>query len=321
MLTAILRRAALSALTLVLVALLVFVATEVLPGDALDVFLTEEDLQSMSAEQLAEKRREFGLDRPAALRFLSWLGGAVVLDFGVTFIDRQPIFPLIKNAMLNSLQLGFVIALLTAPVALAIGLASGYWRGRRADALVSTASIVGYSIPDFVIGTVLIIVFCVWLPWFPARILVFADAPWRELLAVSLLPALAVIVGHVAHLGRLLRAGTIESMASDFVERARLSGIPERLVVFRHALAASVIPSLNSFALYVAGVLNGLIVIEKVFGYPGLGLELIEAVNKREVHVVQAITFLAALLVIGMNLVADLCIIALDPRVRSHVRA
>lgn len=321
MLTAVLRRVALSALTLFLVSLLVFLATEVLPGDALDVFLTEEDLQSMTAEQLAEKRREFGLDRPAPARFLSWLAGAAVLDFGVTFIDKAPIMQLLRHPMLNSLQLGIVITLLTAPVALAIGISTGYWRGRRADGIVSTASIVGYSIPDFVIGTLLIIVFAVWLPVFPARILVFADAPWHELLAVSLLPAMAVIIGHVAHVGRLLRAGFIEAINSEFVERARLSGIPERSVVFRHALAASVIPSLNSFALYVAGVLNGLIVIEKVFGYPGLGLELIEAVNKREVHVVQAITFLAALLVIGMNLLADLCIILLDPRVRSHVRA
>ncbi len=321
MLTAILRRVALSALTLFLVSLLVFLATEVLPGDALDVFLTEEDLQSMTAAQLEEKRREYGLDRPAPARFLSWVAGAVRLDFGVTFIDKAPIFQLIRHPMLNSLQLGLLITLLTVPVALAIGISTGYWRGRRADGVVSTLSIVGYSIPDFVIGTLLIILLAVWLPVFPARILAFADAPWSELLAVSLLPALAVIIGHVAHLGRLLRAGFIESMNSEFVERARLSGIPERSVVFRHALAASVIPSLNSFALYVAGVLNGLIVIEKVFGYPGLGLELIEAVNKREVHVVQAITFLAALLVIGMNLLADLCIILLDPRVRSHVRA
>jgi peptide/nickel transport system permease protein len=222
--------------------------------------------------------------------------------------------------MLNSLQLGIVIALMTAPVALAIGATTGYWRGGRPDAVVSTVSIIGYSIPDFVIGTVLIIIFAVWIPLFPARILVFANASVWELLAVSLLPALSVIIGHVAHLSRLLRAGFIEAMNSEFVERARLSGVPERLVVFRHALPASVIPTLNSVALYIAGLLNGLIVIEKVFGYPGLGLELIDAVDKREVPVVQAITFLAAVLVIVMNLLADLAIIVLDPRVRSHSR-
>ncbi len=320
MFTAIMRRISLSALILFLVALLVFLATEVLPGDALDVFLTEDDLIAMTPEDIEALRRDLGLDRPAPVRFFEWLSGAVVGDFGVTLIDKVPIMEVMWDPMLNSLQLGIVIALMTAPVALAIGATTGYWRGGRPDAVVSTVSIIGYSIPDFVIGTVLIIIFAVWIPLFPARILVFANASVWELLAVSLLPALSVIIGHVAHLSRLLRAGFIEAMNSEFVERARLSGVPERLVVFRHALPASVIPTLNSVALYIAGLLNGLIVIEKVFGYPGLGLELIDAVDKREVPVVQAITFLAAVLVIVMNLLADLAIIVLDPRVRSHSR-
>jgi peptide/nickel transport system permease protein len=176
---------------------------------------------------------------------------------------------------------------------------------------------VGYSIPDFVIGNVLIILFAVWLALFPAVIFVFSNASTSELLAVSLLPALTVIIGHVAHQSRLLRAGFIETMNSEFVERARLSGLSERRVVFRHALPASVIPMLNSLALYVAGLLAGLVVVERVFGYPGLGRELIEAVARREVHVVQGITFWSASFIIFMNLLADFAIIALDPRVRS----
>ena len=320
MLTAILRRLSLSLLTLVLCALLVFVATEVLPGDALDVFLTEDDLMAMTAEDVEVLRREFGLDRPAPVRFLEWISGAIVGDFGVTLIDKVPIMDVIWHPMLNSLQLGIVITLIAVPIGLALGISTGYYRGRRTDAVVSTISIIGYSIPDFVIGTVLIIAFAVWIPLFPAVITVFSDASLWELLAVSLLPAVTVVIGHVAHLSRLLRAGFIEAMNSEFVERARLSGIPERRIVFRHALQASVIPALNSVALFIAGVLNGLIVIEKVFGYPGLGLELIDAVDKREVPLVQAITFLAAVLVIVMNLLADLAIIVLDPRVRSHAR-
>ena len=320
MLTAILRRLSLSLLTLLLCALLVFVATEVLPGDALDVFLTEDDLIAMTAEDVEVLRREFGLDRPAPVRFLEWFTGAIVGDFGVTLIDKVPIMDVIWHPMLNSLQLGIVITLIAVPIALALGISTGYYRGRRTDAVVSTVSIIGYSIPDFVIGTVLIIAFAVWIPLFPAVITVFSDASLWKLLAVSLLPAVTVVIGHVAHLSRLLRAGFIEAMNSEFVERARLSGIPERRIVFRHALQASVIPALNSVALFIAGVLNGLIVIEKVFGYPGLGLELIDAVDKREVPLVQAITFLAAVLVIVMNLLADLAIIVLDPRVRSHAR-
>jgi len=320
MLTAILRRLSLSLLTLLLCALLVFMATEVLPGDALDVFLTEDDLLAMTAKDIEVMRREFGLDRPAPVRFLEWFSGAMVGNFGVTLIDKAPIMDLIWHPMLNSLQLGIVITLIAVPIALAIGVSTGYYHGRKTDTVVSTVSIIGYSIPDFVIGTVLIIVFAVWIPLFPAVITVFSDASVWALLAVSLLPAITVVIGHVAHLSRLLRAGFIESMNSEFVERARLSGVPERRIVFRHALQASVIPALNSVALFIAGLLNGLIVIEKVFGYPGLGLELIDAVDKREVPLVQAITFLAAVLVIVMNTLADLAIIVLDPRVRSHAR-
>ena len=318
MLTAVLRRIGLSLLILFFVSVLVFLATEVLPGDALDVFLTADDLLVMEPEQIEALRRDFGLDKPAIWRFIEWLSGAVTGDFGVTFIDKTPVSEVIWDPLLNSLLLGLVITIIAVPVALAIGSTTGYYRGRKPDAVVSSLAIIGYSIPDFVIGTLLIIFFAVWIPLFPALILVFADASVWELLKVSIMPAITVIIGHVAHLSRLLRAGFIEAMNCEFIERARLSGVPEKRIVFRHALPASVIPSLNSVALFIAGLLNGLIVIEKVFGYPGLGLQLIEAVDKREVHVVQAITLLGAVLVIGMNLLADLSIIILDPRVRSH---
>jgi len=319
MIRAMLRRTLLSVLILFLVAVFVFLATEVLPGDALDVYLSEDDVSVMTVEDIEEMRRELGLNVPAPKRFFSWLSGAVFGDFGYTIVDKIPIDDIIFNPLLNSLQLGAIITLITLPVAFAIGATTGYWRGQRTDAVVSTTSIIGYSIPDFVIGTVLIIIFGVWIPLFPAVITISNDAHPVKLLAVSLLPAITVIIGHVAHLSRLLRAGFIETMNSDFVERARLSGVPERNIVLRHVLPASVIPTLNAMALYMAGVLSGLIVVEKVFGYPGLGVELIEAVDTREVHVVQAIAFLGAVLVVIMNLLADFAIIALDPRVRSHV--
>ena len=273
---------------------------------------------TMEAEDIEALRHEYGLDKPAVERFWQWFSGVVVGDFGVTFIDKTPVSDVIWDPLLNSLLLATVITLIAIPVALTIGILTGYYRGRKADSMVSSLAIIGYSIPDFVIGTLLIMFFAVWIPIFPALILVFADASVLELLKVSLMPAVTVIIGHVAHLSRLLRVGFIEAMNCEFVERARLSGIPEKRIVFRHALPASVIPSLNSMALFIGNLLSGLIVIEKVFGYPGLGLQLLEAVDKREVHVVQAVTFLGAVLVIGMNLLADLAIIILDPRVRSH---
>ena len=317
MLMALVRRLMLSCLILLMVAVFVFAATEVLPGDALDVYLSSDDLAVMSEADIDEMRQRFGLDRPAWVRFWEWFSGAIFGDLGKTLIDERDIVDLIWHPLLNSVILGAIITAITLPTAFTIGSITGYKRGSRTDAAVSTLTIVGYSIPDFVIGNVLIILFAVWLALFPAVIFVFSNASTSELLAVSLLPALTVIIGHVAHQSRLLRAGFIETMNSEFVERARLSGLSERRVVLRHALPASVIPMLNSLALYVAGLLAGLVVVERVFGYPGLGRELIEAVARREVHVVQGITFWSASFIILMNLLADLAIIALDPRVRS----
>ncbi|MBP79337.1 MAG: hypothetical protein CL926_08720 [Deltaproteobacteria bacterium] len=314
---ALMRRLMLSFLILFMVAVFVFAATEVLPGDALDVYLSSDDLAIMSEADIEEMRQRFGLDRPAWVRFWEWFSGAIFGDLGKTLIDENDIVDLIWHPLLNSIILGAIITAITLPTAFLIGSITGYNRGSRTDAAVSTLTIVGYSIPDFVIGNVLIILFAVWLALFPAVIFVFSNASTSELLAVSLLPALTVIIGHVAHQSRLLRAGFIETMNSEFVERARLSGLSERRVVFRHALPASVIPMLNSLALYVAGLLAGLVVVERVFGYPGLGRELIEAVARREVHVVQGITFWSASFIIFMNLLADFAIIALDPRVRS----
>ena len=317
MLMALVRRLMLSCLILFMVAVFVFAATEVLPGDALDVYLSSDDLAVMSEADIDEMRQRFGLDRPAWVRFWEWFSGAIFGALGKTLIDERDIVDLIWHPLLNSVILGAIITAITLPTAFTIGSITGYKRGSRTDAAVSTLTIVGYSIPDFVIGNVLIILFAVWLALFPAVIFVFSNASTSELLAVSLLPAVTVIIGHVAHQSRLLRAGFIETMNSEFVERARLSGLSERRVVLRHALPASVIPMLNALALYVAGLLAGLVVVERVFGYPGLGRELIEAVARREVHVVQGITFWSASFIILMNLLADLAIIALDPRVRS----
>ena len=318
MLKAMARRLILSALVVFLVTVLVFVATEVLPGDALQVSLTADEASQMSEADFARRRAELGLDRPAAVRYGSWLAHAATGDFGKTLIGREDVATVIGYPLRNSLLLGLVTALCAIPIALAIGIAAAYWRGRTPDLIASTGAIVGYSIPEFASGNFLVLCFSIWLPVFPAMITAFTrDAP-STLIAASFLPVLTVVIGSIAHLVRLVRAGFIESLNSDYVERARLAGASNLSLVLRHALPASVIPALNSAALYVAGLLSGIIVVEKVFAYPGLGLVLINAVEKREVAVVQAISLIAALVVIGMNLLADAAVMALDPRARSR---
>lgn len=318
MLKAMGRRLGLSLLVVWLVTVLVFVATEVLPGDALQVSLTADEASQMSEADFAKRRAELGLDRPAPVRYASWLAHAAQGDFGRTIIGNEDVSTVIGYPLRNSLLLGLVIALVAIPVALAIGIAAAYWRGRWPDMMASSGAILGYSIPEFASGNFLVLCFAIWLPVFPAMITAFTrDAP-STLIAASFLPILTVVIGSIAHLVRLVRAGFIETLNSDYVERARLAGTSELQLVLRHALPASVIPALNSAALYVAGLLSGIIVVEKVFAYPGLGLVLIQAVEKREVAVVQAISLVAAVVVIGMNLLADAAVMALDPRARRQ---
>lgn len=318
MLMTFLRRVGLYALTLLLASMLVFVATEVLPGDALEVSLTADEIAVMDPEDLARKRHELGLDTPAPVRYMHWLAGAVHGDFGKTILGGSPVIDIIREPVKNSLLLAAVTALFAIPTALLLGIIAAYWRGRWPDTLASMWAVLGYSVPEFASGNLLILVLAIWIPLFPAVIVTFADAPPSALLAVSVLPVATIVFGSIAHLVQLVRTGLIEALASDYVERARFTGLSELRLILRHALPASVIPALNSAALYVAGLLSGLVVVEKVFGYPGLGMVLLQAVDKREVPVVQAISLMAALAVVSMNLLADLAVVALDPRARSR---
>ena len=316
MLNALLRRLALSVLVLWLVSVLVFVSTEILPGDALQVSLTNDEASMMSQDDLDARRRELGLDRPPLVRYRDWLAGALRGDFGRTIIGDAEVSTVIGYPLRNSLLLGAVIAAIAMPVALAIGIVAAYWRGRWPDLVASTGAMVGYSIPEFASGNVLILLFAVLIPVFPAMITAFTSDPPSVLLSFAVLPVLTVVIGSIAHLVRLVRAGFIESLNSDYIERARLAGASEWRLVLRHALPASVIPALNSAALYVAGLLGGIIVVERVFAYPGLGMVLIQAVEKREVATVQAISLIAAVIVVTMNLLADAAVMLLDPRAR-----
>lgn len=318
MLLTLLRRAGLYALTLLLASMLVFVATEVLPGDALEVSLTADEIALMNPEDLERKRRDLGLDRPAPVRYLEWLGGALRGDFGKTILGDTPVIDIIREPLKNSLLLGAVTALVAIPLSLLLGIVAAYWRGRLPDTLASMGAVIGYSIPEFASGNLLVLLFAIWVPLFPAVILAFADAPPATLLAVSVLPVATIVFGSIAHLVQLIRTGLIEALSSDYVERARFTGLGELHLILRHALPASVIPALNSAALYVAGLLSGMVVVEKVFAYPGLGMILLQAVDKREVPTVQAVSLLAALAVVTMNLLADLAVVALDPRARSR---
>lgn len=316
-LRAILRRLLLSVVTLWLLVSFVFVATEILPGDALDVTLTADEMAAMPPGALDAMRRDLGLDRPAALRYLDFLGTMARLDFGTTLLSRAPVSDIVWYPFRNSLALAAVTLALALPLALVLGVASAFWRGRGPDAAISGAVLLGYSIPEFVIGTGLIMAFSVAWPLVPATVTASSDAPLTELVGASQLAVATIVIGSVAYLTRLLRAGMIEALDSDAVERLRLAGLPERRIVLVHALPAAILPALTAAALYTAALVSGLVVVELVFAYPGIGQEMVRAVSTREIPVIQAIAVMAALAVIAANLAADLALLALDPRRRG----
>lgn len=321
-LTLILRRLALSGLILVLVSGIVFVGTEILPGDALDSTIPADERIYYTDEDFARMRSELGLDKPPHERFLDVLTNLVTFDFGVTIVTQEPVLPSIWHPMINSLLMASVAVVLTPLVSVGLGIWAALKPGGRVDGLVSGTTLFAYSMPDFVVGNVFVIVFAIWLGLAPAVIMIMKSAPWYEVLAYSVLPVIALIVSGVAYQFRLLRAGMIEALDSEYIERARLSGVPQWRLVIVHALPSALIPMLNGTAQFVAGIISGTVVIEAVFRFPGIGLELIRALAQREIPTVQAIVFLAAFAVILSNLLADIAILALDPRVRrsSHGR-
>jgi peptide/nickel transport system permease protein len=312
----ILRRGALSLATLFLLATFIFFATEVLPGDALDVSLSADEVAMMPPEVLARRKAELGLDRPILERYLGFLAGLVQFDLGRTIITRAPVADIVAMPLRNSMALAALTLFLALPVALGIAMVAAQAKGRSLDNAVSGAAIIGYSIPEFVTGLLLIAVFAVWWPIFPATITASTDDPLAVLLAAAPLAVITTIIGSIAYLGRILRVGLIEVMASDFVERLYLSGMPRWRILLVHALPAAIIPGLSAAALYAASLVSGIVVVEMVFSYPGIGAELVRAVTRREVHVVQAIALAAAVCVVSFNLLADLGIAALDPRTR-----
>jgi len=310
------RRLALSGVILSMVSLLVFVGTEVLPGDALDSTIPADELIYYSEADLAQMRAELGLDQPPLERFFTVFRNLLTFDFGVTIMTQEPVLESIWHPLLNSLVMAGLAVVITPLVAIGLGIVAALNAGGRVDGLVSGGTLFAYSMPDFVVGNVFIIVFALQLGLAPAVLMIAESAPWHQILIVAVLPVAALVVSGVAYQFRLLREGMIDAMGSQFVERARLSGVPEWRLVVVHALPVALVPMLNGTAQFVAGIISNVVVIEAVFKFPGIGVELVRAVAQREVPTVQAIAFLAAFAVIATNLLADIALLALDPRVR-----
>lgn len=317
-LTLIGQRLGFAVLILSLVVAIVYAGTEILPGDAITAMIPQDELIYYTEDDLAALRAEYGMDRPVAVRFAEMWWNQFSFNFGVTLTQGEPVIDRILYPIRNSAILAGVGLIAMLALVLTLGVLASLRPGGKLDTALSSTTLLFYSLPEFVVGNLFVMVFAVWLGLAPAVIMLNTNADPLAVLASALLPVAALCVGGAAYQFRLLRGGMIEAMATDYVERARLAGLPMWRIALVHVLPAAVVPMLNGTAQFVAGLLSGTVVLEAVFKYPGAGVELLRALSQRELPTIQAIAFLAALAVVGANLLSDLAVIALDPRVRRR---
>lgn len=317
MLKLITRRLLLSIVTLWIVSVIVFGATELLPGDVATALLGRE----ATPETLARLRTELGLDRPAGQRYVEWLRGALRGDLGMSLAKRNtPVIHLIMERMRNTLLLSGLAALVGLPLALGLGVAAGLLRDRLPDTVISVIALVGMSLPEFVIGSLLILTFGVLWAVLPAVTIVSPNAPISELLPNLILPAVTLVVVMVAYIIRMVRTSLINVMTSDYIQMATLKGLPRRRIVLAHALPNALLPTISAVALTVAWLIGGVVVVETVFNYPGVGRLMVSAVQDRDLPLVQALGLLGAAFYITIHTAADLLSLALNPRLRTMAR-
>lgn len=316
MLSFTLRRLASAVGTLFLSSVLVFLAVQALPGDVATQILGKD----ATPDAVAALRAQLGLDRPAWERYLDWIGGALHGDFGTSLVSGKGVGGEVAQYLGNSALIAVVTVLFAVTGSVFLGVLAGLYRDRWPDHVISTASLVGMSVPEFVVATVLVLCFSVALPWFPAVVLYGPEAGVGQLLPAVWLPALALAVVMAAYIVRMARTSVIDVMAGEFVTTARLKGLSTWRIVTRHALPSALLPTLHVIALNVAWLAGGVAVVENVFNYPGIGRLMLSSVQNRDLPVIQTIALVSAVIYVVCNLAADLGAMALNPRLRTRGR-
>lgn len=306
------QRVALGLLLLLMVSALIFIGTNMLPGDVAQSILG----QSATPEALANLRRELGLNDPALTRYFSWLFNALQGDLGTALTNGQDIAQSIGHRMKNTLFLAFWAAVISVPLAIFLGLLAVRFRDRWPDKLISAVTLASISIPEFLIGYLIMYFIAVKLRWFPSVAMINDGMSLGEKLSAIAMPVMVLTLVVLAHMMRMTRAAILNVMQSAYIETAELKGLNSFMVIFRHAFPNSIAPIVNVVMLNLAYLVVGVVVIEVVFTYPGMGQYLVDHVSKRDVPVVQACGLIFAAVYIGLNMVADIVSILSNPRLR-----
>lgn len=305
-------RLLLGVLTLFAVSILIFVCTEILPGDVASAVLG----QGATPEALVIFRKELGLDLPAYLRYWNWLVGALQGDLGVALTNKRVIVDEIMPRLGNTLFLAGYAALIAIPLAVGLGVYSAINEGKLSDKLSNISTLVAISLPEFFVAYLLIIFMAVKFTWFPSLSTVFPDMPLGDRIYQTTLPAITLTLLVAAHMLRMTRSSVLSVMSTPYIEMAFLKGARRQRVITRHALPNAAAPIITVVALNLAYLVVGVVVIEAVFVYPGLGQLMVDAVSKRDVPVIQACGLVFAAVFVLLNTLADILVILVNPRLR-----
>ena len=311
------RRLLSAVVTVLLASVIVFAAVQLLPGDVATQVLG----QDATPDAVAALREQMGLNRPAVLRFADWITGAVRGDFGVSLVSGEPVAATLWLHLRNTMLIAVATVAVAVTSSIVLGVVAGLYRDRWPDTVISTLTLIGMSVPEFVVATLLVLALSITVPVLPAVVLDEASAPVADLLPAIVLPTIALSVVMTAYIVRMTRTSVIDVMESEFVTTARLKGLGTGRVVVRHALPSALLPTLNVIAMNVAWLVGGVAVVENVFNYPGVGRMLLEAVHNRDLPVLQAIAVVSAAVYVLCNLAADLGAMALNPRLRTGERS
>lgn len=307
-----LRRIGFILLTLFLASIIIFAATQLLPGDVAQVMLG----QFASEKAVANLREELGLNRPAYVQYFDWLGRFVTGDWGNSMVSRQPVRPLILARIRNSAMLAMMALLFYVPLGIVFGVIAALNREKPLDQIISGFSMAFVGLPEFVTGLLLISVFAFALAVLPANSSIAPNTSFREAFPSLILPAVTVSLTSLGYVTRMTRASTIDVLNTDYVRAADLKGLPRVQVLTRHVLRNSLLPTVTVVAMGIGYLIGGLIITESVYGYPGLGRLLVYGIQRRDVILIQACSMIVVIVYTLSNLIADILYSILNPRIR-----
>lgn len=306
-------RLASAVVTLLIVSFTIFLATTLLPGDVAQILLG----QAATPEAVAGLRKAMHLDDPAIFQFMKWLGGLASGDLGRSYANNMSVATLIGDRLVNTLKLAAATTVVAVPLALTLGITSAINRDTLYDRFISGATIAIISVPEFLLATLAVLVFAVYLRWLPALSLVSDTHSFGGLLRIYALPVMTLTFGVSAQMIRMTRAAVIETLNTPYVEMAMLKGASRRRKVLRHALPNALGPIVNAIALSLSYLLGGVIIVETIFSYPGVAKLMVDAVATRDLPLIQSCAMIFCVGYLVLVTAADIIAIVSNPRLRT----